>query len=260
MAGISLDGTGYGTDGTAWGGEWIILDGDLTWQRVAHLEPIQLVGAEQAVREPWRVLCAALATQRRTDLVSRLPICNLVEAEQLATVARLAGERSWPLATGAGRIFEAAGALLGLVRRNGWEGEAAVRLESVAGDEEAEPWPEVLLDDPTQLPSSRLLLAAAERVTAGEAPHAVAAGFHATFCRLACEITAHVLRPPSVVALGGGCMVNRLLLSGLQAGLGECGFEPLAAEQVPPGDGGLSYGQLVLATIGIAEGREIRQL
>ena len=91
-----------------------------------------------------------------------------------------------------------------------------------------------------------------------DTPAEVAAGFHATFCSLAVKLTQRVV--PSghgAVALGGGCMVNRLLIAGLGTGLERAGFEPLIPLRVPPGDGGLSYGQAVLATVGAARGLEI---
>ena len=131
-AGIALDGTGWGADGTAWGGEWIALDGALGWRRLAHLAALPLVGGEAAVREPWRVAAAGLALAGAADLLPLLPLGALVPPARLAAVAAMAAQPSWPRATGAGRLFEAAGALLGLAPVNGYEGEAAARLESLA--------------------------------------------------------------------------------------------------------------------------------
>jgi hydrogenase maturation protein HypF len=260
-AAIALDGTGWGPDGVAWGGEWLLLDGELGWRRLAHLEPLPLVGGEAAVREPWRVAAAALARTGSADVLSRLPLSRLVEPETLAAVATLAGHPGWPQATGAGRVFEAAGALLGLVSANGYEGEGAARLEALAATAPgpAETWPEVRLNDYGVLPSANLLTAVARRAIAGEAPARVAAGFHATFCRLAVELTQRVV--PSgvrVVALGGGCLVNRLLRGGLGEGLSAAGYEPLMPLRLPAGDGGLSYGQVVVGAVAAARGVEPR--
>ncbi|MFZ5787206.1 MAG: Sua5/YciO/YrdC/YwlC family protein, partial [Acidobacteriota bacterium] len=141
-----LDGTGWGEDGTAWGGEWLLLGGDLAWRRIASLEPLPLVGGEAAVREPWRVLAAALGRAGAGELLGRLPVAAQVPPDRLATVMRLADDGSWPLASGAGRVFEAAGAMLGLAAVNGYEGEAAARLEALATSAwPAPPWPEVSL-------------------------------------------------------------------------------------------------------------------
>jgi hydrogenase maturation protein HypF len=261
-AAIVLDGTGWGPDGTAWGGEWLSLQGDLVWQRRAHLEEIPLVGGERAVREPWRVLAAALAKEGASGLLSRLPVAERVPPDRLEEIARLAMGGAWPLAAGAGRLFEAAGALMGLAAVNGWEGEAAVRLESLAAPHPGEPenWPEVRLRDlphGPMVPGTALLAAAAARAASGEDPSRVASGFHATFCSLATEAAVRVFpRGTRVVALGGGCLVNRILLRGLAERLGRAGFDVRTPRSLPPGDGGLSHGQAVLAALALSRGRE----
>jgi len=178
--------------------------------------------------------------------------------EALLSVAELSRGASWPRATGAGRLFEAAGAMLGLAAVNGYEGEAAARLESLAeGAGPREPWGEVRLADAARLPSAALLAAAARRLAGGEDAARVASGFHATFCRLAVELTVRAARPGvKVIALGGGCLVNRILRRGLADGLAAAGFEPLLPRRVPPGDGGLSYGQAVLGAVAAVRGTE----
>jgi len=251
---ICLDGTGWGPDGTAWGGEWLAVQGDLHWQRIAHLEPLPLVGGESAVREPWRVAAAALAAAGEEALLARLPMASHVGADRLQSVARLAATGRWPLASGAGRVFEAMGAILGLAVINTWEGEAAVLLESLAASSPSRGvWTEVSLDaDGTlpRLPTSRLLAAAAVRLARGEDPSAVAAGFHETFAELAARLTILMTaRNISTVALGGGAMINGLLTNGLRRRLSQAGFEVLTASSVPPGDGGLSYGQAVVSAV-----------
>ena len=258
--GIALDGTGWGPDGTAWGGEWLSLDGDLGWQRLAHLEPLPLVGGEAAVREPWRVAVAALVRSGEMGLAASTPLATLVEREKLEAVARLAEDGAWPLASGAGRVFEAAGAILGVAPENRYEGEAAARLEALAAPEweRVEPWPEVAVADGDSgpvLPSTQLLTEVAGRAASGEKAATVAAGFHATFCRLAAEITYRATgAAPGVVALGGGCLVNRLLGGRLADELEAAGYEVLLPCNVPPGDGGLSYGQAVVAAVAAARG------
>ena len=252
---ITLDGTGWGPDDTAWGGEWISVDGSLAWRRLAHLEPLALVGGEQAVREPWRVAVAALVAAGSTDLIDRLPFAPQVDADQLRHVTHLASSPQWPRASGAGRLFEAAGALLGLATRNDWEGEAAARLEALAATPETPPppWDEIELDSAPVLPGSALIATAARRLIGGEPPADVAAGLHSTFCRLAVDLTCRVARDRAVpVALGGGCLINRLILGGLATGLEEQGFEVLAPRLLPPGDGGLAYGQAVVGAVALA--------
>jgi hydrogenase maturation protein HypF len=263
--GIALDGTGWGPDGTAWGGEWLSLGGDLEWSRLAHLEPLPLVGGEAAVREPWRVAVAALKRLGEGELIASTPMAAQIEEARLSTMIQLVADTTWPMASGAGRVFEAAGALLGVGEVNRWEGEAAARLEALASraNNHPEPWPDLEIevrDGILILPSSKLLIEVARRAAEGEAETSVAAGFHVTFCRLAADLTVRVSGGErGVVALGGGCAVNRILSSGLAEALEELGFEVLLPRNVPPGDGGLSYGQAVIAAVAAARGIEPRQ-
>lgn len=254
---IILDGTGWGPDGTAWGGEWLRVAGDLRWQRLASLEPLPLVGAEAAVREPWRVAVAALVLQDATGLLPSTPLGLALDAERVATVARLSRKGSWPLATGAGRLFEAAGALLTGSNRNDWEGEAAALAEALAiSAGETAPWAGGALreaDGRLQLPSSWLLAELARRLAGGETPAVAAAGFHRTFCRMTAELTARTAAADdSAVALGGGCLVNRLLRRHLVEDLAAIGLTALLPRELPPGDGGLSYGQAVVGAVAAA--------
>jgi len=214
------------------------------------------------VREPWRVAVAALARAGTGKLVPQLPLARLVDHDLARELARLASsDGAWPLASGAGRVFEAAGALLGSVVRNDWEGEAAVVLESKAAawPGEVEIWPLAILEPGgcPLLPTVELLVEAARRLIGGEPAERIAASFHATFCALAVDLTRRVGHGMTV-ALGGGCLVNRLLRDRLRAGLIEAGFEPLLATSVPPGDGGLAYGQAVVASVAAARGVEPR--
>jgi hydrogenase maturation protein HypF len=105
------------------------------------------------------------------------------------------------------------------------------------------------------MPSSKLLVEVARRAASGEDPASVAAGFHATFCQLSVDLTERVSDGKGgVAALGGGCVVNRILSTQLAEGLEKLGFEVLLPRDVPPGDGGLSYGQAVFAAIAAARG------
>jgi len=262
-AALILDGTGWGTDGTAWGAELLRLDGQLRWSRIAHATPLPLVGGERAVREPWRVAVAALVAAGAAERLDALPLAATVSSAQLEQVAALARRGPWPRVTGAGRVFEAAGALLGLAGVNTWEGEAAARFETLAArcDAVVAAWPEVgLPPDTAELPTAALLAAAAARALDGEPLSHIAAGFHATFCRLAATLATRVCGDQvRTVAVGGGCLINRLLRCGLEQEFEAAGFRPLFAREVPPGDGGLAYGQAVLATVSLARGVTARQ-
>jgi hydrogenase maturation protein HypF len=260
-AALILDGMGWGVDGTAWGGEVLLLEGDLRWRRLGHGTPLPLVGGETAIREPWRVAAAALAMEGEAPLLSALPMADRVDRVRMAQVVELAADADWPRATGAGRLFEAAGAMLGLAVENGWEGEAAARLESLAASADgAEPWPEVVLPaDAAELPTAALLAAVARRAIAGESPAQVAAGVHATFAHLAARLVAEVVPDDvTVLALAGGCLVNRLLRRDLAREIAALGLRPLLPRELPAGDGGLASGQAVLAVVSLARGRDLQ--
>jgi hydrogenase maturation protein HypF len=264
--GIALDGTGWGPDGTAWGGEWLSVSGDLEWRRLAHLEPLPLIGGEAAVREPWRVAVAALVRRGEAALIEGTPMASQLDQERLATMIKLAADKRWTLASGAGRIFEAAGAILGVGEVNRWEGEAAARLEALATDSDvtADPWSGVEIERNgglPMIPSARLLAEVARRVAGGENPASVADGFHRTFCALAAQLTDLVAGDErGNVALGGGCVVNRILSSDLAKRLDLLGFDVLLPKNAPPGDGGLAYGQAVIGAVAGTRGVAPRQL
>ncbi|MEE8468935.1 MAG: Sua5/YciO/YrdC/YwlC family protein, partial [Planctomycetota bacterium] len=248
VASLVLDGTGFGEDGTTWGCEWLILNGGLAWGRVATGQALTLVGGERAVREPWRVASAALMQAGEVDLLSNLRPEWGPNVEAL--VPLLTG-CDWPRARGAGRLFEAAGALFGLCAANSWEGEAAARLESLAdsANAEGEPWSDVEAASTTcELPSASLLVTAARRLREGCDPAATALGFHRTFAALAAELSVRAFGSETrCVALGGGCLVNRHLRRYLVSEHRSRGLAVLLPRRVPAGDGGLAYGQAALA-------------
>ncbi len=259
-AALVLDGTGWGGDGTAWGCEVLLLEGDLRWQRLGHGTPLALVGGEAAIREPWRVAVSALAAEGKAAWLGSLPMADRVAPQRLAQVAELSAGAAWPRATGAGRVFEAAGAMLGLAVENGWEGEAAARLESLAArSERAQPWPELAdAAEGAELPTAALLAAAARRALAGQPAAQVAAGLHATFARLASRLVAEVVPDGvTVLALGGGCLVNRILRRDLTREIAALGLRPLLPRELPAGDGGLAFGQALLAAVALARGRDV---
>ena len=193
-----------------------------------------------------------------------MALAELVDARRCAEVARISLQAHGALATGAGRVFEAAGALLARCPRNHFGGQAAVALEALAAQHEgdAEVWSEVSLPaDRPELPTAALLTSAARRLVGGEPATAVAAGFHATFAHLAAELTARVVpQDGTPVAIGGGCLVNRFLRRWLSEGLAARGYEALLPEELPAGDRALSYGQAVLAAAALARGKDLQGL
>lgn len=221
---LVFDGTGYGTDGTLWGGE--LLRCDLTgFERLAWLDPAPLPGGEAAVREPWRV--AAVHLER-----AGLPVPWEAWEDVRASLAVNA-----PLASGMGRLFDAVAAVLGVRDEVTYEGQAAVELEQLAGDIEAEPFP-WRFGDATAL--------VARCATETMPRERIAAAFHETIAAAAADACAEHAGPRTVV-LSGGTFQNLRLLGSTRARLEARGFRVLTHRLVPPNDGGVSYGQAAVA-------------
>ncbi len=224
---IVFDGTGYGADGTLWGGE--LLRCDLgSFDRVAQLDAVPLPGGEAAIREPWRMAAVHLELTGRSVPFERW------------SVVRKSLEVNAPLSSGMGRLFDAIAALLGVRHEVTYEGQAAVELELLAGDVEAKPYPWALGSGP------ELVGLAHDDLANGRARHEVAAAFHETVAAAAAAACAEAAEPRTVV-LSGGTFQNLRLLASASRRLEELGFRVLSHRLVPPNDGGISYGQAAVA-------------
>jgi hydrogenase maturation protein HypF len=226
---LVFDGTGYGTDGTLWGGE--LLRCDLAgFERLAWLEPVPLPGGDAAVREPWRV--AAVHLERAGE-----PVPWERWRDVRASLAVNA-----PLASGMGRLFDAVAAVLGVRDEVTYEGQAAIELEQLAGDVAAEPWPWRFGA------ATELVADCYSRVRGGMPREQVAAAFHETVAAGAAAACAEAAGPRTVV-LSGGTFQNLRLLASTRARLEDEGFRVLTHRLVPPNDGGVSYGQAAVAAV-----------
>jgi hydrogenase maturation protein HypF len=228
---IVLDGTGYGTDGTLWGGE--LLHCDLAdFERVAWLDPVALPGGEAAVRQPWRMAASYLERADRP-----------VPWDRWALI-RQALQVNAPLSSGAGRLLDAVAALLGVRESISYEGQAAMELELLAGDMPAAPYP-CRVAQP-HIVGADLVRAAHDDLDAGRPRAEIAAAVHDGLAEAfvaACAATAG----PRTIALSGGCLANVRLARTLRSRLEEEGFEVLTHRSVPAGDGGLAFGQAAVA-------------
>jgi hydrogenase maturation protein HypF len=251
--GAIFDGTGYGTDGTVWGGELLV--GDLAgFERAGHLWPVRMPGGERAVREPWRMACAWLAAALGEEPPVPPALEGLVEAERWSQVADLARTGlSSPETTSMGRLFDAVGALCGVRATVNYEGQAAVELEAAAGraDESAYPLPADPAGSGTvaRLDARETILAVAGDLASGVPVPLVSARFHAAVAA-ATAATCGALaaeRALDSVVLSGGVFQNRRLLERTAAHLAAAGLRALVPERMPPGDGGIAYGQAAVA-------------
>jgi hydrogenase maturation protein HypF len=259
VIGLALDGTGYGTDGKIWGGEVLIARLN-SFQRFAHLEYVPMPGGEAAIKEPWRM---ALGHLRAAGFdVGSPEMLKLVGAnEQEARVLERMIERGLnaPLTSSLGRLFDAVAAVVLERREVDYEAQAAIELEGCAvseqGDMSREDYCLELWDGgesrrPHVIPASRMWKAILSDLRRGEDLSRIAARFHAGVANgfVNAAAMARIETGINHVALSGGCMHNRRLARLLCEGLEEEGFEVFQHTQVSPGDGGLSYGQAVVAS------------
>ncbi len=259
VIGLALDGVGLGTDGEAWGGELLRVDG-AHCQRLGHLHPLALPGGDRAAREPWRMAASALhALDRASEIVPRFaPVVG--EATASGVQQMLARGLNCPPTSSTGRWFDAAAAALGLSVRQTEEAEAAIALEAAAARWLAlhpaqPPLPGTLVDLLTDaLPDGqrrldlRGLFAALLDVRADRVDEA-AAGFHLALADALAHWTAQAAREHGAthVCLGGGCFFNRLLRERLTERLHSAGLSVHLPGPHGCGDAGLALGQAWVA-------------
>ena len=254
VLGLALDGTGLGTDGSAWGGELLRVDG-ARCQRLGHLAPLALPGGDRAAREPWRMAAAALARCGRSVGIG----VRFADEPAAATVAAMLERRLHsPETSSLGRWFDAAAGLLGVSRRMAFEGQAAMLLEGLAerhGPVAAAPGL-FQIDDANVLDFTALALALAD--TRDRDRGHGAALFHATVAAGLVEWASRAAAASgtTVIAGGGGCFLNAILAREVRAGLAARGLTLLEASAVPPNDGGLALGQAWVARCAMGERAE----
>ena len=241
--GIALDGHGLGTDGESWGGELLCVDGS-GFERLGRFSRLVAPGGDVAAREPWRLAAAWLhahhdrhaVLQRFGDLPLAVPLCQLLERST-----------TLPITSSAGRLFDTAAALLGIVTHAAFEADAAMRLEGLAKAPRSLPEGFVLRDGVLDFMPLLDVLARCDDAEFGSEL------FHGT---LVDGLTAWILAAAertglATVALSGGCLLNAHLRRLLPVRLAERGLEPLTARLVPANDGGISLGQAWVARAAI---------
>jgi hydrogenase maturation protein HypF len=264
LIGVTFDGTGFGTDGAVWGGEFLVGDYQRFW-RAAHLRYVGMPGGERAIREPWRMAIAHLMDAGGHDA----PMKARLLRTELQTIERMLQRRfRTPLTSSAGRLFDAVASLAGVADRVSYEGQAAVQLEWLASqvapdgsypfeiiDSEA-PTDNDSNDSPvgtrrtTMTIDTRPLIAAiAEEACRKVDAALIARRFHSTLVEVIAQVCRHIREATELgaVVLSGGVFLNALLTSEVSTRLGEEGFQVYRHRLVPPNDGGLSLGQLAIA-------------
>ena len=245
VIGVAFDGLGYGTDGTIWGGEFLLAD-LRGFTRLAHLAPVPMPGGTAAIRQPWRMAAAYLDAAYDGTPPPGLEVVRRNESRWEPALAIARRGVNSPLTSSAGRLFDAVAALLGLRDTINYEGQAAVELEQLADPAERDAYPAATGDT---IAGADLVRAAADDLRAGVATPVIAARFHNGVVDAIVRTCLRLRDRTGIadVALSGGVFQNLLLLRGCVDRLGANGFRVLTHARVPTNDGGISLGQAVVA-------------
>ncbi|MBA7622481.1 Carbamoyltransferase HypF [subsurface metagenome] len=253
VIGVAFDGTGYGSDGTIWGGEFLVADWK-DFKRVGHLEYMPLVGGAAAIKKPYRMALSYLYTLLGEDYeLDSLPLKGLKSAEAEIIKQQLKRKINSPLTSSAGRFFDAVSALVGVRGEIDYEAQAAIELEMLAADaiDKVEAYP-FSIDGEEGIEVVRLrelLSGLVQDVRNKISAPIISLKFHHTMAQITAEMCRLVSKDTGIkrVALSGGVFQNRLLLKLTTAALQKEGFDVLTHRLVPPNDGGISLGQVVVA-------------
>jgi len=262
VIGVALDGTGYGTDGAVWGGEF--LEGSVRegFVRRAHLEYAPMPGGTAAIREPWRMALAQLISLYGEEETLQLPLALVRQAGErnVRLIARLVQHGlNTPPTSSAGRLFDAVAALVGVPgsRRTTYEGQAAVELELAANGPASRVYPFRLPPegDGWVVETRGIVTGVVEDLLAGREVGEISSRFHRTVAEMVVAGCEEIRESGGVsfVALSGGTFQNLLLMEQVVELLARKGFAVYRHRRVPANDGGLALGQAVLADVLLRE-------
>jgi hydrogenase maturation protein HypF len=250
LLGVAWDGTGYGTDGTIWGGEWLRVN-DTSFERTAHLRTFRLPGGEKAIREPRRSALGLLyglfgdALFARDDLA---PLQAFSPQERAIVRTMLQRGVNAPITSSAGRLFDAVAALVGLRQATRYEGQAALELEcALTGIETDEAYPiRVCAHHVTHVVDwEPMVYGILDDLRRGLGTSLIAAKFHNTLAAMIVAVAQQA--DEQRVVLSGGCFQNRYLTERAVARLRAAGFRPFWHQRIPANDGGIALGQALAA-------------
>ena len=260
VIGVALDGTGYGTDGHIWGGEFLLAD-CRRFRRLGHLKYVPLPGGDVATKRPYRMAVSHLLSALGEEALD-LPLelwAQIGEAE-LALVRRMmAAKVNCPLTSSCGRLFDAVSALLGVRGVVNYEGQAAIELEMLAaeGVDEAYDWSRPS-SYPIIIDPAPVLRGVVSDLRRGVDRAVISAKFHNTIADTIVGVSRAARERTGInrVALSGGVFQNMYLLGRTLDGLERQGFEALIHHQVPANDGGIALGQAVIANARLSRRKE----
>ncbi|MFC2007394.1 carbamoyltransferase HypF [Chloroflexota bacterium] len=259
VIGVALDGTGFGTDGCIWGGEFMVVSYQ-GFERLGHLQYVPLPGGAAAIRKPYRMAISYLLSLVGEDVINRgLSFLSRIDSLELDIIRKQIERKiNLPLTSSCGRLFDAVSALTGVRDRIDYEAQAAIELEMVAGESETGSYPFSIIeqDGINIVLLGELFSAIVIDLGKKVSPAGISMKFHRTMAQMITQMCQRLARRTGInkVALSGGVFQNRLLLRLTVAALEGAGFGVLTHGKVPTNDGGISLGQAVIANF-TAEGK-----
>jgi hydrogenase maturation protein HypF len=258
VIGMALDGTGYGSDGTIWGGEILLVDGDIC-ERLGHFRQVPLPGGNIAIREPWR-MAASYLWSAQPETAERV-LCDLLrgyDQAKLKLVLQMLEKRiNAPLTSSCGRLFDAVAALVGLPRSGtvNYEGQAAIELEQGIERDDGLYHGKMENQDGTWiLDPFPMVLEINSELQQGCSPGLIAARFHNGIIQLLVDGATQVSNDTGIkqIALSGGVFQNAYLSNHLESHLSKKGFDVFGHIEVPTNDGCIALGQAYIGAMHLA--------
>jgi hydrogenase maturation protein HypF len=257
VIGVAFDGTGYGTDGAIWGGEFLIAD-FVEFERRAHFRYVPLPGGDAAVRHPWRMAVSYLR-DALGSVPENLTCLQEVPAAQIKLVEQMIAKQINTAQTSScGRLFDAVAALVGLGSTVSFEGQAAISLEAIAATDITTSYEyEIETAAPLVVDFRKVITAITSDLGRGKPAAEISARFHNTICAVIVDVCQRLRESDGLeaVCLSGGTFQNMYLLEHAVAELRRSGFSVYLHSAVPCNDGGLSLGQAVIANQRLREGK-----
>ena len=251
VIGVSFDGTGYGTDGTIWGGEFLICDYS-EFKRAGHLEYTPLPGGEKAIKEPWRMAASYLYKIYRDNMLNLdIDFVKKLDRGKWSTIQKMIDNGiNSPITSSSGRLFDAVSALVGIRKEIYYEGQAAIELEMAACAEEGVyPFDLKDVEDKILVLLDPLFRGIVSDLEHGVGVDSISSRFHNTVAKIILHVCLKLKKTSGLnrVALSGGVFQNTLLLEKTYALLDNNDFKIFTHQRVPPNDGGIALGQAVVA-------------
>ncbi|ACK67550.1 (NiFe) hydrogenase maturation protein HypF [Rippkaea orientalis PCC 8801] len=259
VLGVAWDGTGYGDDGTIWGGEFLLIT-EGNYQRVAHFEPFKLPGGDRAVKEPRRIALALIYQIFESfDGLENLPLFDHFSIRELNLIKQMLSRNlNTPITSSVGRLFDGVASLLGICQDISFEGQGAIALEYVIGDLQTNAiYPYKILEEtlPLVINWEGIVRGILADLLDNLKPGEISAKFHNTLIEIIINIAEKISQKKVIVT--GGCFQNKYLTERAIKRLIQENFTPVWHQKVPPNDGGISLGQIMAAVTRLELGKEV---